>query len=179
MKKILRSIVLSLVLLFVGLISLASCSSKSEEELKQEERERMIELLEKRMDGYGDLYEDGMIDLLDTTIDCPVAGRVVILNKETGEEILEIVGRFTYRIYKDNKARLTYKVKELIDGSDIFDIDITYKCEIEYKTFDWSPVFYKTGEYEYRIEGIDYCDPDAIETTYTANLEYMETWWHK
>lgn len=177
MKKILRSIVLSLVLLFVGIISLVSCSSKSAEELQQEERERMVELLEKRMDGYGDLYEEGMIDLLDTIIDCPVAGRVVILNKETGEEIYTITGRFTYRIYKDNKARLTYK--RFPNEDIIIDYDITYNCEIEYKRFtEATPVFYKTGVYEDRIEGIYDCDPDAMETTDVSNDDYVSRDFH-
>ena len=114
MKKILRGVVLSLVLLFVGLISLTSCGENLEAKLKEE---------------YPVDYEEGIQDIIFPQC----LAKMTFINKETKEKVLVIEGIFAYKTMKDGTIKLAYRVlnQDLTPKGIVVIYRITYKCEVE------------------------------------------------
>lgn len=138
MKKILRSLVLSLVLLFVGIISLASCGESEQlkstivEKLKEEyyidevvaeELYNGIDasLIKEYQENYPEDYETRLAEEyikktypedyeegIVAIIKTKTLSRLTIINKETKETILVIEGIFNYKIRKDGVVRFDY-----------------------------------------------------------------------
>lgn len=138
MKKILRSIVLSLVLLFVGIISLASCGDS--EQLKSEVVEKLkeeysidevlatelykgidVNLIREYKETYPEDYETRVAEEyikkaypedyeegVIAIIKTETLSRLTVINKETKEKILVIEGIFNYMIRKDGVVRFDY-----------------------------------------------------------------------
>lgn len=138
MKKILRSLLLSLILLFVGIISLASCGDS--EQLKSEVVEKLkeeysidevlaeelykgidVNLIREYKETYPEDYETRVAEEyikkaypedyeegIIAIIKTETLSRLTVINKETKEKILVIEGIFNYMIRKDGVVRFDY-----------------------------------------------------------------------